>query len=431
MMRTTLTLAALLALPPFLAGQQRGPSLDALQQAALRTDPRAGQRTLLEGATHERLASLGSERLPQFRINAAATWQSDVTTVTLGTAGGPPPPPRDRWQATVAADQLLYDGGGIAARSGIERARLAEQLEGVTVAQYQRRAEVNAAFFSAWLAQQRAAGLEAVITDLDARVAQARVRVDAGTALPADTARLVASRLDAELQRDAALARRQASLAELALLTGYAVGDLDALALPDLAEPVVAARATPPAARRDRPEFAQLAASKTRLDREIAFASVENRPRLVAFSETGVGRPGLNQFATGADLFTTFGVRLEWRPWTWHRSARTGATLRRQQEILATEEAALADAIARLVQFDLAEIDRLAGTLARDEQLVALRRQVEATARIQFDEGTITAADYVDARTDLLTATIDRDRRRAELAQAEARYLTTLGLPPR
>ncbi len=60
-----------------------------------------------------------------------------------------------------------------------------------------------------------------------------------------------------------------------------------------------------------------------------------------------------------------------------------------------------------------------------------LRTEVERQARAQYDEGTITTADYVETRTDVLEARLTLERHRVELAQARASYLTTLGLTPR
>ena len=79
---------------------------------------------------------------------------------------------------------------------------------------------------------------------------------------------------------------------------------------------------------------------------------------------------------------------------------------------------------------DLEDIARLKATLADDERIVALRTEVERQARAQYDEGTITTPEYVEARTDVLEARLELDRHRVELAQARSRYLTTLGLQP-
>ena len=69
--------------------------------------------------------------------------------------------------------------------------------------------------------------------------------------------------------------------------------------------------------------------------------------------------------------------------------------------------------------------------LASDDEIVALREQIVREATARFRESTITAAEYVDRQTDLLTARIARGLHRVELAQARADYLTTLGLQVR
>jgi outer membrane protein TolC len=84
--------------------------------------------------------------------------------------------------------------------------------------------------------------------------------------------------------------------------------------------------------------------------------------------------------------------------------------------------------LARAVESDVAEMRRLEGALATDERLVTLRAEIERQAQAQFSEGAITAAEYVELRSDVLEARLSLQRHRVELAQSQARYLTTLGL---
>jgi len=123
-------------------------------------------------------------------------------------------------------------------------------------------------------------------------------------------------------------------------------------------------------------------------------------------------------------------VKVEWRPWTWRSAGRTAAAFRLQQQIVTTEEAALGRRLARGVLTDLEDIARLKAALAEDARIVTLRTEVEREARAQYDEGAITTPDYVEARTDIVEARLTLERHRVELAQARARYLTTLGLTP-
>jgi len=405
-------------------------SLGRLQETALRTDPRAAQRELLRAATDLRLGVIAADRLPQVAFNGQATHQSDVTRPTFGVPGFALPDfPKNRWQTTLDLEQRLYDGGDVARRRDLEEARHAESEAALDASLYQLRSDVNSAFFSAFLFQKRAEEYAALVTDLDARLAAVRARVEAGTALGRDAAEIEAERMRAGLQRDEARASRRASLAILSDLVGHPLDTAAVLVLPT-AEPELThpADLAAVAALRRRPEFDQLRLSRARLDREIAYTAVENRPRIFAFGQAGVGTPGLDQFRTSADAFWQAGIKVEWRPWTWHSAGRKAAAYRLQEDIVATEERALGRSLARAVETDLEDIGRLKAALADDERIVALRTEVERQARAQYDERAITTPDYVETRTDVLEARLTLERHRVELAQARSRYLTTLGI---
>lgn len=404
-----------------------------LQEAAVRTDPRAGQLELLRSATDLRLAALGSERLPQIGLNGWASHQSDITNPGFDLPGvGFPDLPLNRWQSTLDVDQLLYDGGSLSRRRNLERARYAESAAAVQVSLYGLRSEVNSAFFSAFLLQQQSAEYEALITDLDARLAAVRARVEAGTALGREAAEVEAERVNATLQRDEAQATRRAALAILSDLVGRRIDTTAVLVLPtETPEKTQAVTPAQLASLRQRPEFEQFRQTRARLEREAAVGRNENTPRLSAFGQAGVGLPGLDQFRTTSDVFWQAGLRLEWHPWTWHSAGRNAEALQLQQRVVERDEQALARSLAREAATDLEEIKRLAAALSEDERIVRLRAEVEGQARAQHDEGTITTADYVETRTNVLEARLNLQRHRVELARARAAYLTTLGFVPR
>lgn len=415
---------------PGLAQAQDTLTLSAAQQAALRSDPRGRQRELLRAATDLRQAIIGADRLPRLSLNGFASHQSDVTRPTLGIPGlDLPELPKDRWQTTLDLEQPIYDGGDVARRRALEQARHAEAEAAVDVALYGLRSDVNSAFYSAFLLDKRAREFEALVADLEARLAAVRAQVDVGVALGRDAAEIEAELVRAELRRDEARASRRASLAILSDLVGSLVDTAAVLVLP-AAEPELAAPTDPSAlaALRRRPEFEQLRRSRLRLDHEVEATRVENRPKLSAFGQAGVGLPGLDQFRRSSDAFWQAGVRVRWRPWTWRSAGRKAAALRLEQEVLETEEAALGRRLARAVATDLEDIARLKAALADDERIVELRAEVERQARAQYDEGAITTPEYVEARTDVLEARLELERHRVELAQARSRYLTTLGI---
>jgi outer membrane protein TolC len=424
-----LLLLALAAAP----GQQRDTlELAALQDAAVRRDPRGEQFALQRQAAGLRLRTIDSELYPALRSAAEVTRQSETVSIPVQLPGGQsvPTPSRTRYRVTVDAEERLYDPGR-APRRHVERARLAESEAAIRADLFGLRDEVNGAFFAALLAQERGREQELLATDLEARLAEMRSRVRAGTALPGDAAAIEAQLLAARQERAAAQADRRAALAVLRDLTGAAIGDGDVLTVPALASSVERTRAAGAqgAAVRARPEYERFGATRERLGREAAATGAGLKPHASATGQLGWGRSPRAAFDDDPRLFAQVGVRVEWAPWDWGRTRRQQQELALQQQIVTTQEADLTRRLQRQVEDDLQEIDRLAAALADDERVVALRQTIEAEARAQLREGVLPASTYVDRRTDVSAARVRRATHAVQLAQARARYLTTLGVP--
>lgn len=435
-------LGAVSSVRPLRAQDAEVPGLARLYEAAYRHDARARQGPLEESALELRLRNLASEWLPQPRMRGEARYQSDVPRIELeDDAGAPgiefPVVPQERYEAAVGVEQTLYDGGAIAARRHVARARTAESRAHLETTLYELRRQVDASYFGVLALGARQDETRLLIEDLESRLRRARSGVAAGVRLAGEADALEAELLRARQRLEELEADRRATLAVLESLTGVALPPAVELPLPDLEDEVVAARrpggaggsVADTSVSRHHPAFAAFDATAARLREEAELAGRTRLPRLVAFGEAGYGRPGLNQFADAWDTFWIGGVRLEWAPWQWGRVAREQALLALRREAVRTEEEAFAAALGRGATAELADLDRLRATIETDERIVALRERVERQEGRRFEEGVITAADYVDARTDLLRARVALRLHEIELAGARARYLTILGIP--
>jgi outer membrane protein TolC len=405
--------------------------LGELQAEAVRRDPRARQLGLLAAQDELRRRDLDAERLPSLALHALGQYQSDVVTLPFQLPGGAaaPTPPHDSYDASLAARQPLYDPTR-GPRREVDRARLAESQARVRASLFTLRQSVNEAYFTALLIESQRAEVETGIADLEAQLGTARQRERQGAALPSEVATLRAELLRRRQSVADLTASRAAALAVLGQLVGREVAVTDALALPDLRAEVAAARGAL-GELRSRPEYEQFARSRELLGRQQAAVAAADRPRLSAFGRTGYGRPGLNPLAADFDAYWLAGVQVEWSPWRWGASERERETLALQAQIVATEEAAFTESVRRGVAADLAAIDRLEGTLAADDEIIALRQEVLRETRLRFGEGVITSAEYVDRETDLLAARLARASHRVELARARARFLTLVGIEVR
>ena len=399
--------------------------LPELQAGARQSDPRQRQSALYRAITERRLRNLGAERLPSLSTEGMAQYQSVVTQIPTAVPGAVPPQlPHDTYDARLVAQQRLYDPT-LGARRDVERAQLAEAEARVEVGTYGLRAEVDEAFFTAALMQARGGELGAVIADLEAQLRVAQSRVREGSALPSEAALLEAELLRRRQDRQELAVQRGAALAVLSTLTGRSIRLDDTLALPDLAPIVAAAHG---ADERARPEYEQFARMRERLAAQSTVLEAQTKPRVVAYGRSGYGKPGLDFLNTGFQGYWLAGVQVQWAPWTWGVTDRDREALAIQQDIVAADEAAFAAANRRAVERQLADVARLETALRTDAEIIALRERIERETRRRFEEAVVTAAEYVDRRNDVLAARMARATHEVELAQARARYLTTIGV---
>jgi outer membrane protein TolC len=425
--------AAALAGARPLAAQAGAPSardslrLGELQAAALRLDPRQRQLALQAQATALRLANIDAEARPMLSVNGQAQYQSQVTSISVPIPSvSIPSPPHDTYDAHLGAQQSIFDPTRSARRTA-ERAQLDEAQAQVRTTVFGLRQEVEEAFFSAALLEQRRAAIDAASVDLSSRLAETVARLKEGTALPADTAAIAATLLQRDQDRLQLDADRTAALARLSDLVGRPVDANASFVVGDYAAQMASVAASLDTLRA-RPEYEQFAATRRRLEAQDAVETAQTKPKVSAFGRAGYGRPGLDMLSRDFQTYWLAGVQVQWTPWNWGVTTRDRQVSQIQQEVVATNEAAFERQLQRNVQQFSAAAAQLDSALALDDRIVVLRESIVRETRAKLGEGVITAAEYVDKSTDLLTARLTRIQRRIALAQARASFLSTLGV---
>ncbi len=401
--------------------------LSAAQQLAADADPRVRELDLEAQQSALRLAGIEAEQRPSLAVQGQAQYQSETVELPINIPGrAAPRSPKDTYDASLTVDQPLLDPSR-RARIDSERARLAEAQARIHTAVYGLRQEVNEAFFAAALLQEREAQFTTSITDLEARLREARLRVDNGTALPSEAASIEATLLQRREDVSELRANRTAALERLSKLTGSTISAEDRLTVPTLDAAFAEARARA-GSLRERPEFAQFDRTRERIEAQKELTFAELQPRLSAYGRASYGKPGFDFLRNDFHPYWLAGVRLQWKPWDWGKSERDRRIADLQEQAVQADEEAFARTLDRSIQNDLATADRLLGLAATDDRIVELRELIERETRARFDEHVVTAADYVDKETDVLDARLLRASHRVERAQAEARVLNQLGV---
>jgi outer membrane protein TolC len=429
-MRSLITFALLLvALPAFAQAPATPLNLGELHRAAEASDPRARELSLLQqqGALRDR--NIAMQRRPTLGIESVGQYQSDAPTspvvdpVTGNPAFRAPLATSDNF---LRVEQRLFDPT-VSRQAAVQRAQVAEDQSRVRTVLYALRQQVNDAFFAVALLDQRASVAAAAIADLAARAAEMDARVKEGTAVPADFAVIEASRIQRQQEEDELRTNRRAALERLATIVGRSIAPTAVPVLPDLTMAVSQTRDTRSLAKA-RPEFAQFASTRERLQRQRDAALAQTQPRVSAFGRVGYGRPGLNFVSDNFDTYGLGGVRLQWNAWSWGTPTRESEIARLQADIVTAEEQAFVRTLEQSTTTDVATIERLERALSSDAQIISLRETVERTARARMQEGVVTSADYVSRQSELVQARYARASHEVELAQARARLLVTLGV---
>jgi len=402
-------------------------NLGELHRAAEAFDPRVRELDLLrqQGALRDR--NIAALNRPSFGVETLAQYQSDVPVSPFTSPDGTPlfQAPKATFDSMLRVEQRLFDPT-VARQAAVQRAQVAEDQARVRTALYTLRQQVNDAFFALALIDQRAGVLAAAIADLAARGAEMDARVREGTAVFADFAAIEASRIQRQQEEDELRTSRAAALERLAIIVGRPMAPTAVPILPDLAPTtrvVVGASGV-----KGRPEYAQFARTRERLQRQGEAAIAQSKPKISLYGRAGYARPGLNFIGDEFDAYGLGGVRLQWNAWSWGTPARESELARLQADIVTAEEESFARTLAQSTTTDAATIARLERAVESDARIITLREAVEQAARARMQEGVITAADYVTRQSELLQARFARVSHEVELAQARARLLVTLGV---
>lgn len=406
--------------------------LDVLQQAAQRTDRRAGQLDVIARQAALRLRNIRSELRPALHATASAQYLSDVPSIGAMLPGGAsiPSPARDQYDSYISLRQPLFDPTR-ARRLAVENAQQAEASARVATTLWQQRMLVTETFFAVVLRDTQRRTQEATIAELESRHELASRRVAGGTALPSEVLLLEAELLRRRQARNTLLAERGAAVEVLEALTGAslpATAVLQVRGVTAIANGAGHTFTTADSAQlRARPEFAQFERGRALVDARRAATLAQDLPRVSLVARTGYGRPGLNQLGRTFDSYATAGVQVEWSLWNWRRTSRDAEAQALQVELLAGDEAAFTESLRRALITERGRMLALEQTLAVDDTIVALRTRILAETRLRHDEGEVTSADYVTRLSERLQAELDRDEHRVRLLESRARYLTTLG----
>ncbi len=410
----------LFAIAPILAFSQETLTLEACYDLAEKNYPLAKQKALLEEKLNSEIKVLEKEKLPKLDLNAQATYQSDVIEFPINLPNtNIEPPNKDQYRASIDANQLIYNGGSIAANTRLKTAELATQQQQVAVNLYTLKSRINQNYFSVLLFQEQKNLLLSKMEELDARLKEANTGVKYGAVLPASEQILNAEQLKLEQQISQTNFDRKKALKNLSLLLSQNIDANTTLSNPDV---LVSSEIDS-----QRPELELFDLQETQLESSIEVISKSNYPKVFGFAQAGYGNPGLNMLDNSFQDFYMVGLKLNWNVFDWGKTKKKKQAIDISKEIVTTEKETFVLNNEMQLKEAESDINKYEAMLLKDIEIIELREQVLQVSTSQLQNGVITSSEYITELNNLYEAKIDQQVHKIQLSLAKANYKVIKG----
>ena len=396
--------------------------LEECYQKAMEQFPLSKQIKLYDNILELRLKNLNSKYLPEPTLNAQTTYQSDVTVFPLSFPGvSIPQQHKDGYQVSLLANQLIYDFGVISKQKDVEKAQMVIDKKSVEVELYKLKTQVNEAYFSVLLLQEKERSLLLTDEDVRTKLSSIRSKVKNGTSLPSNADILEAELLKIAQAKAETKANKRSAIDVLSQLLNISLDESLNLEIPRDVSPAGSGSAL------KRPEYAAFDLSRKKLSRSIDLTSRRNLPKLSAFLQLSYARPGVNAFDNTFQKYYIAGLRASWTFWNWNTDNRDKEILRQQQSMIGAQEEAFTKNISIAAQKNLSEIDKLQELIKLDHEIIALRKKVTQQLSSQLDNGVVTSSEYLTELNAEHQAALTLESHKIQLIKTQKDHRITIG----
>ena len=402
-------------------GQVSSVNLDDCYRLARENYPRLSDTHHQQEISNLKQKNIGVAWNPQLNLNGQATYQSEVTKVSVPIPNiSIPSPAKDQYKVYLDVRQTIFDGGLTTAGSLAEKSALAADQQSLEVEFYALHDKVNQLYFGLLLLSESENVLKLKSSVLDERIKVLESGYKNGTVASRDLDLLRAERLLTAQQIGEIYSERLANLGALGILTNQKLDEHTTLT-----EPVVVVKGE----LITRPELKYFDLLGSKLDQNSQLLQKARNPKVFGFGQAGYGRPGLNMLKNTFDPYYLVGVGLSWNILDWKQTGRSREILEVQKQMIGSQRAAFDQNLSVSLLRAGEGIKKAEQLLKLDEELVVLRDNIAKHSASQLENGTITSADYIVDLNALTQASINKKGHKIQLYQAVVNYNTLAGKP--
>jgi len=380
--------------------------------------PLVKQRLLFEQQNQLDSDIISNSKLPQFNLEAQATYQSDVIEIPIPNSTIDPLN-KDQYRATLSVNQLIYNGGATDASLNLKSAQLKIKQKQIDASIHQLKTQINQLYFSILLNQETYKLLEAKKVQLQTKLKEVQSGIKYGVLLPASDSVLEAEILKINQQFIEAESTKLSLIETLSSLIGQSLDSSSSFETP-LAEVQFQGDIS-------RPEIELFQLKKEEIENSETLISKQNAPKLNGFANGGYGNPGLNMLDNSFQPFYIVGLKFNWKVFDWNTNKKQRETLAINKDIIDNETEIFELNTNIELNKQQKVIEKISDFITSDLEIIELRKTILNTIDAQLKNGVITSSDYVTEFTNLFEAENTLLKHQIQLQLAKANYNTIKG----
>jgi outer membrane protein TolC len=428
MKKTVLILLIVIALGANTLNAQKILTLKECYDQSYTTNALSGEKNGYSDISRLRDENLVKGWLPTLDANGSFLYNSSVIDMSgvlgslpiPGIAGAIKPLPHEQYKLTVDINQIIYDGGAIKGERELEKAELSVNEKQTETDLYKLRGQINTCYFNLLLLARQKELLNTYLEIIKKRLATMQSGINNGVIIKSDADVLTSEKIKIEQQLDENEIRKTSFLKILSGLTGNKIDSSTEFIPPSPTGEISTGLS--------RPELQLYDLRKEQLAAGMKMIESKRLPKAFGFATFGYGNPpGSNFFKNEFAPYYVIGASIKWNIFDWNKAKNEKQIISLQQGIIENRKNDFSDNLNRLLESKNAEIASLNKLIETDSELITLRKRITASAESQYQNGTITATDYLNELNSERQAVINYEIHKINIAMERIEYLNISG----
>jgi len=356
--------------------------------------PLIKQKDLFKNLEENRINQLENKFLPTVNLNLQATYQSDVTMLSINETAAAamglnlPNISKDQYKANIDIQQLIWDGGFTREQKKIENLDRQINDQDLEVELYKIKDRINQLFFNNMLIEKQLEILSLSKDNLLNNIEALNHVVEQGMALQSDVDLISAEILTIDQQITGLYHNRLGILNMLSFYIGKELKEDQKFEF-NLSELNLGGLTI------NRPEILNFELNREKQQASMLQVDASKLPIISGNGQFGYGRPALNMLSNNFDTYYKVGVNLSWKLWDWNKKNTDKKLIGLRSDLIKNQQETFEHNIWINYKQNNSEVNKLEAFLVQDQKIIELRTNISATAESKLKKGSLTSAEYL------------------------------------